>query len=300
MRLGLDWCTQLSRITGVDSRAIWQWAFLERVSTGLFMMFLRDPHGEQMLAVASQWTGHEPDRCRPRVSLRLPGQCDRRKTPTPSGPTHGARKRRDSTSCTFPITSGASWAPLALLGAIAQATKRIRVGSLVLNNDFQHPVQLAREIAAIDHFSGGRVELGLGAGHSFTEYKAIGLPFEPPADRKARLAEAVEILRALLDGEAVTYTGRFYQLDGVRTMRALQDRLPILVGVNGTRALTHAAQHADMIGLTMLGRTLEDGQRHEARWEPDRIDRTIAHIRDAAAAPISAARSSTRSSRRRS
>ena len=178
---------------------------------------------------------------------------------------------------------GASWAPLAVLGAVAQATERARVGSLVLNNDFRHPVQLAREIAAIDHLSGGRVELGLGAGHSFTEYKAIGLPFDAPADRKARLAESVEVLRALLDGQEVTCAGRFYELDGVRTMRALQDRLPILVGVNGTRALAHAAQHADVIGLTMLGRTLEDGQRHEARWEPDRIDRTIAHIREAAA-----------------
>jgi streptomycin 6-kinase len=59
--LGLEWCTQLSRISGVDSRAIWQWAFLERVSTGLFMMFLRDPDGEKLLAVAARWTGHEPD-----------------------------------------------------------------------------------------------------------------------------------------------------------------------------------------------------------------------------------------------
>jgi probable F420-dependent oxidoreductase len=178
---------------------------------------------------------------------------------------------------------GSSWAPLALLIAMAEATTRIRVGSLVLNNDFHHPVHLAREIAAIDHFSGGRVELGLGAGHAFTEYAAIGLSFAAPAERKAKLAESVEILRRLLDGEEVNYAGRYYQLEGVRTMRALQDRLPILVGVNGARALTHAAQHADTIGLTMLGRTLEDGQRHEARWEPERISRTVALIRDAAA-----------------
>jgi len=178
---------------------------------------------------------------------------------------------------------GGSWAPLALLSAMADATTRIRVGSLVLNSDFHHPVHLAREIAAIDHFSGGRVELGLGAGHAFTEYAAVGLPFATPAERKARLAESVEVLRPLLDGEEVNYAGRYWQLEGVRTMRALQARLPILVGVNGSRALTHAAQHADTIGLTMLGRTLEDGQRHEARWEPERLDRTVALIRDAAA-----------------
>ena len=178
---------------------------------------------------------------------------------------------------------GTGWAPLALLGAMAEATTRIRVGSLVLNNDFHHPVTLAREIAAIDHFSGGRVELGLGAGHDFTEYAAIGRPFDPPAVRKERLAESVEILRALLDGQTVTRAGRHYQLEGVHTMPARQERLPLLVGVNGGRALTHAAGHADTIGLTMLGRTLDDGHGHEARWQPDRIDATVAHVREAAA-----------------
>jgi len=59
--VGLEWCAQLSRISGVDSRAIWQWAFLERVSTGLYMKFLRDPDGDKLLAVAATWTGREPD-----------------------------------------------------------------------------------------------------------------------------------------------------------------------------------------------------------------------------------------------
>jgi alkanesulfonate monooxygenase SsuD/methylene tetrahydromethanopterin reductase-like flavin-dependent oxidoreductase (luciferase family) len=86
------------------------------------------------------------------------------------------------------------------------------------------------------------------------------------------------VLRRLLDGEAVTLSGRFYELQGVHTMRAHQQRLPILVGVNGRTALAHAAQHADTIGLTMLGRTLDDGQRHEVRWEPERLDRSVAHI----------------------
>ena len=91
------------------------------------------------------------------------------------------------------------------------------------------------------------------------------------------------ILRRLLDGETVTFAGEHYRLDEVRTMRAHQARLPILVGVNGRTALAHAARHADTIGLTMLGRTLDDGQRHEVRWEPDRLDRTVAHIRSEAA-----------------
>lgn len=172
-----------------------------------------------------------------------------------------------------------SWAPLAPLAMIAAATERVRVCPLVLNNDFHHPVHLAREFASLDHLTAGRVELGIGAGHSFTEYDAIGLVFEPPAVRKARMAESVEILRGLLDGEEVTFDGEHYQLKGVRTRRSLQAHLPILVGVNGKAALAHAARHADAIGLMMLGRTRPDGQTHETRWEVDRLDATVAYIR---------------------
>jgi probable F420-dependent oxidoreductase len=176
---------------------------------------------------------------------------------------------------------GESWPPLAPLMAIANVTERMRLCPLVVNNDFRHPVHLAREVAALDHLTGGRMELGLGAGHSFTEYEAIGMSFDEPAVRKARLSEAVEILRHLLDGEAVSFAGEHYQLDDVRTMRSLQEHLPIMVGVNGRAALTHAARHADIIGLTGLGRTLRDGQRHEARWEPDRLDQVVVLVNDA-------------------
>jgi probable F420-dependent oxidoreductase len=174
------------------------------------------------------------------------------------------------------------WAPLAPLQAMADSTTRLRVCPLVLNNDFHHPVHLARELASMDHLSGGRLEVGLGAGHSFTEYAAIGMAFDPPRVRKARLAEAVEVLRRLLDGETVTFEGQSYQLKGVATLRAAQERLPIMVAVNGRAALEHAAQHADIVGLTMLGRTLEDGHQHEVRWSPDRLDRAVAVIRDGA------------------
>jgi probable F420-dependent oxidoreductase len=173
---------------------------------------------------------------------------------------------------------GDGWSPLVPLMAIASVTERVRLCPLVVNNDFRHPVHLAREVAAIDHLTDGRIELGIGAGHSFTEYDAIGMTFDPPAIRKARMAEAVEILRGLLDGETVSFFGEHYQLRSVRTMRPRQERLPILVGVNGRAALSHAARHADVIGLTMLGRTLADGQRHETRWEAERLDRTVSFV----------------------
>ena len=68
----------------------------------------------------------------------------------------------------------------------------------MLNNDLHHPVTLAQELATLDRLSGGRLEVGLGAGHSFTESAAIGVAFDPPAVRKERLAEATEIIAALL------------------------------------------------------------------------------------------------------
>lgn len=176
---------------------------------------------------------------------------------------------------------GTQLSPFVTLAAAAAATSTIRLGTLVLNNDLRHPVAVAQEVATLDRVSGGRVELGIGAGHSFTEYAAIGMAFEPPAVRKARLAEAVEILRPLLDGHDVDYSGAHYRVSGARTLRPVQQRLPLLVGVNGRWALSHAANHADTVALTMLGRTLEDGQHHEMRWEAARLDATIEHIRAA-------------------
>src|SRR3979411_2887777 len=112
------------------------------------------------------------------------------------------------------------WGPLSPLPAMADATTRLRICPLVLNNDFHHPVHLARELASVDHLTGGRLELGIGAGHAFTEYAAIGQTFAPPAVPKARRAESVELLRRLLDGEEVSFAGAHYQLRDARTMRA--------------------------------------------------------------------------------
>jgi len=195
---------------------------------------------------------------------------------------------RDAESAGFDVLSTSdhvseNWDPLLPLLAAADCTTRLRVCPLVLNNDFRHPVHLARELASLDQLSGGCLEVGIGAGHAFTEYAALGQHFDPPAARKARLAESVEIIRQLLLGESVSFSGEHYRIDGVRTMRALQAHVPIMVAVNGRRALAHAARHADIIGLSGLGRTLADGQRHEVRWEAERLDRTVDYIWDQAA-----------------
>jgi probable F420-dependent oxidoreductase len=177
---------------------------------------------------------------------------------------------------------GALLPPLAALTAAAGATEHIRLGTLVLNNDLRHPVLLAQELATLDHLSDGRLEVGIGAGHSFTEYRALGLTFDPPRIRKERLAESVEILRSLLDGHPTSWQGRYYTLENATALRPRQAHVPLLVGVNGRAALAHAARHADVVAPTMLGRTLPDGQHHEVRWEASRLDEAVAWIRDAA------------------
>jgi probable F420-dependent oxidoreductase len=175
--------------------------------------------------------------------------------------------------------------PFAALGVAAEATSRLRVGTLVLNNDLRHPALVAREVLALDRLSGGRVELGLGAGHGFPEYESAGLRFDDATTRVARLAEAVEVLDGLLGGHDVTFTGDHYQLKAHRAWPppTQQPRPPILVGGNGHRLLRMAALRADTVGLSGTGRTKSDGLTHEATgFAPHAVDERIALVRAAA------------------
>ncbi|HVJ98074.1 MAG TPA: LLM class flavin-dependent oxidoreductase, partial [Acidimicrobiia bacterium] len=104
---------------------------------------------------------------------------------------------------------GGGDAPMITLATAAQATDRIRLGTFVLNNDMRNPVQLAWEAATLDRLSGGRFELGLGAGHTPQEYTATGIELRSASERKQRLCETVEVMGALLAGESVTFHGAF-------------------------------------------------------------------------------------------
>lgn len=151
--------------------------------------------------------------------------------------------------------------PLASLVAAAESTERLRIGTLVLNNDFRHPVVLAREAATIDILTDGRLELGLGAGHMKYEYDEAGLSFDPPAVRVARMTEAAEIIRRLWDGEALNFAGDHYSVAGQRCFPVpLQKPLPLLIGGNGRRVLATAAQWADIVSFT--GFSQVEGERN--------------------------------------
>lgn len=171
-------------------------------------------------------------------------------------------------------------APTVALATLAEATTRVRLGTLVLNNDWRHPALLAREAATLDLVSEGRLELGLGAGHAEPEYAEVGAAFDPPATRVARLEESVEVLRRLFDGETVTYEGHAYRLAAHHLFPVRRPRL--LVGGNGDRVLALAAKMADIVGFTGLGRTRADGQTHEVAWDEASIDAKVAVVRAAA------------------
>ncbi len=169
--------------------------------------------------------------------------------------------------------------PLITLARLAATTDSIRLGTMVLNNDMRNPVQLAWEAASLHRLSGHRFELGLGAGHTPHEYAETGIALDKPAVRKQRLCEAVEIVTRLFRGETVDYDGTHYRVAGA-TVGPLDEPLPVLVGGNGTALLTHAARHADIIGLQGLGRTLPDGHRHTVRFEIDHLEAQLATIAD--------------------
>ena len=111
--------------------------------------------------------------------------------------------------------------------AAADATTTLRVGSYVYNNDFRHPALLAKEAATIDVMSGGRLELGIGAGWHKGEYEQAGIKFDAGAVRVSRLEEAIEIMTRLWEGEPFSFTGQHYRIDGLEgTPLPIQRPLP--------------------------------------------------------------------------
>lgn len=175
-------------------------------------------------------------------------------------------------------------APIPALVAAALATKALRVGTLVLNNDFRHPVLIAREAATLDRLSDGRLELGVGAGHMRSEYDQAGLSFGPGGTRVDRLTEAVAIIKALLAGESVTFSGTHYRVTEhtVHPIPVQRPHPPILIGGNGRRLLALAGREADIVGLS--GITFRQGgtQPDLSAWRAAAVEERLAIVRAAA------------------
>jgi alkanesulfonate monooxygenase SsuD/methylene tetrahydromethanopterin reductase-like flavin-dependent oxidoreductase (luciferase family) len=128
---------------------------------------------------------------------------------------------------------------------LACHTERLTLGHLVLCDAFRHPAVLAREAVTIDHASGGRFELGLGAGSVPSELTVFGLGEPPAGERVARLAETLEVLPLLLSGEKVDFRGKFFTLEGAQQLPPPTRRIPIVVGGTGPKMMSLVAAHAD-------------------------------------------------------
>jgi F420-dependent oxidoreductase-like protein len=137
-----------------------------------------------------------------------------------------------------------TWPSLTYLAA---ATKRIRFGPLVCPITFRHPAMLAREAAAVDVLSGGRLELGLGAGWHDQEHAAFGIPYPPVGERMRRLDESIRVILALWGSEPARFDGKYYRLDGGTAWPkpVQRPRIPIVIGGKGPRLLEIAARYAD-------------------------------------------------------
>ncbi|HEY0754434.1 MAG TPA: TIGR03621 family F420-dependent LLM class oxidoreductase [Ktedonobacteraceae bacterium] len=140
--------------------------------------------------------------------------------------------------------------PIASLMTVADATS-LRIGSHVFCNDFRHPIVLARQVANLDLFSEGRVQLGLGCGYFAEEYAQAGIPMDSPAVRVSRFAEALQLIKAYFHEDEVTFSGEYYQVKGLKTAAKSQQRPhpPIYIGGGGKRVLSIAAREADIVGL---------------------------------------------------
>src|SRR5438093_3667981 len=197
-----------------------------------------------------------------------------------------ARKLEDLgyATLTVPDHLTALLAPIPALVSAAAATRSLRLRTNVLNNDFRHPVLLAREVATADLLTDGRFQLGLGAGYMRSEYDEAGLGFDPGGVRVERLAEAVAIVKRLLEGEQVTFAGRHYRVTGhtIHPLPVQRPHPPIIIGGNGFRLLTLAAQEADTVNLTGITFTRGGTMPDMSGWKVAGIDERMRVVREAA------------------
>jgi probable F420-dependent oxidoreductase len=197
-----------------------------------------------------------------------------------------ARKAEDLGYSTFlvPDHLAAMLATIPAVMSAAAATKHLRVGTNVLNNDLRHPVLLAREAATMDLLTDGRLDLGLGAGYMRIEYEQAGLRFDRGGVRVERLAESIAIIKGLLGGSEVNFTGRHYRVTGhqIHPRPVQRPHPPIVVGGNGPRLLALAAKEADIVNFTGITFTRGGTAPDMSGWRAAALDERMGIVRDAA------------------
>lgn len=175
-------------------------------------------------------------------------------------------------------------APVPAMMAAAAATTELRVGTLVFDNDYKHPVVLAKECATLDLLTDGRFELGLGAGWMRTDYDRSGMPFDANGVRVDRMAEGLAVLKGLFADGAFSFDGEHYtitELDGLPKPRT-RPHPPLLIGGGGRRMLGIAAREADIVGINAAipGGAVDEQAVADATAEA--TDRKSAWVKEAA------------------
>ncbi len=159
----------------------------------------------------------------------------------------------------MPDHFGPQFGVFAGLTAAATVTSTLRVGTLVAANDFRHPLVLAKEAATLDVISGGRFELGIGAGWDGTDYAESGIALASAAERTERLAEAITVLKGAFSGERFSFSGSHYTITehAAQPVPVQRPHPPLMIGAGAPKLLGLAAREADII--TFAPRTRADG-----------------------------------------
>jgi len=186
----------------------------------------------------------------------------------------------------FPDHFGTQWDPLTGAMAVAAVTTRLRVGTLVCDVDYRHPVVLAKSAATIQLASGGRLELGVGAGWMQSDYDQAGMAYDSPGVRIERLEEALQILEHMWKDEETTFHGKHYRITKIgKAIDPLPQPAPaIVVGGGRPKILAVAGRHANIVGI--------NPSLHEGRITPEtardltfeRVQRKVDWVREAAEA----------------
>ena len=174
--------------------------------------------------------------------------------------------------------------PIAALMAAADATTALRVGSLVFDNDYRHPVVLAKEAATIDLLSDGRFDLGLGAGWLASDYQQAGMPYDSPGTRIERMGEGLQIIKGLMAGGSFSFTGKHYQVSHMEgsPLPVQKPHPPILLGGGGRRMLRMAAREADIVNVNFDLREGRAGRGAARTGLAEATDEKLAWVKDAA------------------
>ena len=174
--------------------------------------------------------------------------------------------------------------PIAALMAAAAVTTTLRIGPLVLDNDYRHPVVLAKEAATLDLLSDGRLDFGLGAGWMASDYKAAGMTYDPPGVRIDRMLEGLTIIKGLFAAGEFSFEGKHYTITSLEgTPKPVQKpHPPILLGGGGPRMLKLAAREADIVNVNYDLREGRVNRKVARTGMADATDEKLKWIREAA------------------